>query len=273
MEKIFLSAQERFFSREFPKKRLTEPGRPTIPLSRDAAVAQLDRATGYEPVGREFESLQPHQNFEGLMMNNHESFFRTRKSVPNLSAANRNRLMALLNAPSPFLPRRNPPSRIPPPRRHLLIGGLWGLKNRLPFKGKPFAHPIPLWLFPAWGDLARDSDRHPVHPPAHPYGFARFAYPRAVRPPRHVPRQRMGGGTAGMFCPRRAGGEMTEGKAAPPSPLRRPAEGVQGLEQAMARHAGDCDRAGGCRRIHAKRRALSHLACFLAVMPSCPILR
>lgn len=26
-----------------------------------------------------------------------------------------------------------------------------------------------------------------------------------------------------MFCPRRAGGEMTEGKAAPPSPLRRPA--------------------------------------------------
>lgn len=142
MEKIFLSAQERFFSREFPKKRLTEPGRPTIPLSRDAAVAQLDRATGYEPVGREFESLQPHQNFEGLMMNNHESFFRTRKSVPNLSAANRNRLMALLNAPSPFLPRRNPPSRIPPPRSHLLIGGLWGLKNRIPFKGKPFAHPI-----------------------------------------------------------------------------------------------------------------------------------
>ena len=50
--------------------------------------------------------------------------------------------MALLNAPSPFLPRRNPPSRIPPPRRHLLIGGLWGLKNRIPFKGKPFAHPI-----------------------------------------------------------------------------------------------------------------------------------
>ncbi len=67
--------------------------------------------------------------------------------------------------------------------------------------------------------------------------------------------------------------EMTEGKAAPPSPLRRPAEGGQGLEQAMARHAGDCDRAGGCRRIHAKRRARSHLACFLAVMPSCPILR
>ena len=170
----------------------------------------------------------------------------------------------------PFLPRRNPPAAFPPPRRHLLIGGLWGLKNRIPFKGKPFAHPIRYGCF-LHGAIS--SDRHPVHPPAHPYGFARFAYPRAVRPPRHVPRQRMGGGTAGMFCPRRAGGEMTEGKAAPPSPLRRPAEGVQGLEQAMARHAGDCDRAGGCRRIHAKRRARSHLACFLAVMPSCPILR
>ncbi len=226
----------------------------------------------YEPVGREFESLQPHQNFEGLMMNNHESFFRTRKSVPNLSAANRNRLMALLNAPSPFLPRRNPPAAFPPKKASSYRGSV-GPQKPDPLQGKAVRPPHPLWLFPAWGDLARYSDRHPVHPPAHPYGFARFAYPRAVRPPRHVPRQRMGGGTAGMFCPRRAGGEMTEGKAAPPSPLRRPAEGVQGLEQAMARHAGDCDRAGGCRRIHAKRRALSHLACFLAVMPSCPILR
>ena len=217
-------------------------------------------------------------------------FFRTRKSVPNLSAANRNRLMALLNAPSPFLPRhrimnidpvdqfvgtsriRNPPAAFPPKKASSYRGSV-GPQKPDPLQGKAVRPPHPLWLFPAWGDLARYSDRHPVHPPAHPYGFARFAYPRAVRPPRHVPRQRMGGGTAGMFCPRRAGGEMTEGKAAPPSPLRRPAEGVQGLEQAMARHAGDCDRAGGCRRIHAKRRALSHLACFLAVMPSCPILR
>ena len=195
-------------------------------------------------------------------------FFRTRKSVPNLSAANRNRLMALLNAPSPFLPRRNPPAAFPPKKASSYRGSV-GPQKPDPLQGKAVRPPHPLWLFPAWGDLARYSDR----PPAHPYGFARFAYPRAVRPPRHVPRQRMGGGTAGMFCPRRAGGEMTEGKAAPPSPLRRPAEGVQGLEQAMARHAGDCDRAGGCRRIHAKRRALSHLACFLAVMPSCPILR
>ena len=132
MEKIFLSAQERFFSREFPKKRLTEPGRPTIPLSRDAAVAQLDRATGYEPVGREFESLQPHQNFEGLMMNNHESFFRTRKSVPNLSAANRNRLMALLNAPSTVFASPQPACRIPPPKKASSYRGYGASKTGSP---------------------------------------------------------------------------------------------------------------------------------------------
>ena len=41
VEKYFFPHRRDFFSREFPKKRLTEPGRPTIPLSRDAAVAQL----------------------------------------------------------------------------------------------------------------------------------------------------------------------------------------------------------------------------------------
>lgn len=271
MKKIFPSAQERFFSREFPKKRLTEPGRPTIPLSRDAAVAQLDRATGYEPVGREFESLQPHQNFEGLMMNNHESFFRTRKSVPNLSAANRNRLMALLNAPSPFLSRRNPPAAFPPKKASSYRGSV-GPQKPDPLQGKAVRPPHPLWLFPAWGDLERQtscpssrpslrvrpfrlSPRGPSSPPCPPAAHGR-RHSRDVLPQ---------AGWGGL--------EMTEGKAAPPSPLRRPAEGVQDLEQAMARHAGDCDRAGGCRRIHAKRRALSHLACFLAVMPSCPILR
>ena len=85
----------------------------------------------------------------------------------------------------------------PPPRRHLLIGAV-GPQKPDPLQGKAVRPPHPLWLFPAWGDLARYSDRHPVHPPARPYGFARFAYPRAVRPPRHVPRQRMGGGTAGF---------------------------------------------------------------------------
>ena len=121
----------------------------------------------------------------------------------------------------PFLPRRNPPAAFPPKKASSYRGSV-GPQKPDPLQGKAVRPPHPLWLFPAWGDLARYSDRHPVHPPAHPYGFARFAYPRAVRPPRHVPRQRMGGGTAGMFCPRRAGGEMTEGKAAPPSPLRRP---------------------------------------------------
>ena len=173
----------------------------------------------------------------------------------------------------PFLPRRNPPAAFPP-RRHLLIGAM-GPQKPDPLQGKAVRPPHPLWLFPAWGDLARYSDRHPVHPPARPYGFARFAYPRAGRPPRHVPRQRMGGGTAGFDVFRgglgRVGNDGREGGPLPP--LRRPVEGAQGLEQAMTRHAGGCDRTGGCRRIHAKRRARSHLACFLAVMPSCPILR
>ena len=166
-------------------------------------------------------------------------------------------------------------TRLPhsPPRRHLLIGGLWGLKNRIPFKGKPFAHPIRYGCF-LHGAIPFDRATA-VQPPAQPYGFARFAYPRATRPPRHVPRQRMGGGTAGFDVFRgglgRVGNDGREGGPLPP--LRRPVEGAQGLEQAMTRHAGDCDRAGGCRRIHAKRRARSHLACFLAVMPSCPILR
>lgn len=73
-ENIF-SSRNLFFSQKPPKKRLTEPARPTIPLSRDAAVAQLDRATGYEPVGQEFESLQPHQKFEGLGCKNLSPFF------------------------------------------------------------------------------------------------------------------------------------------------------------------------------------------------------
>ena len=33
-----------------------------LSVRRYAAVAQLDRVTGYEPVGRGFESLQPYQN-------------------------------------------------------------------------------------------------------------------------------------------------------------------------------------------------------------------
>ncbi len=33
-----------------------------------ALVAQLDRATGYEPVGRAFESLQARHKFQGLMI-------------------------------------------------------------------------------------------------------------------------------------------------------------------------------------------------------------
>ena len=168
-------------------------------------------------------------------------------------------------------------TRLPhsPPRRHLLIGGLWGLKNRIPFKGKPFAHPIRYGCF-LHGAISLDiaTGILSILPPILTGSPVSLIPARSVLPA-------MSPGSAWeeaqpglMFFEAGWGGlEMTEGKAAPPSPLRRPAEGVQGLEQAMARHAGDCDRAGGCRRIHAKRRALSHLACFLAVMPSCPILR
>ncbi len=40
----------------------------SLPLARCAAVAQLDRATGYEPVGQEFESLQPRHKFQGFTL-------------------------------------------------------------------------------------------------------------------------------------------------------------------------------------------------------------
>ena len=155
MKKIFLSAQERFFSREFPKKRLTEPGRPTIPLSRDAAVAQLDRATGYEPVGREFESLQPHQNFEGLMMNNHESFFCTRKSIPQPV---RCKSKPLDGTPQCAFHRFClAATRLPhTPKKTSSYRGCGSPKTgyRYPSRESRLP-PHPLWLFPAWGDPVR----------------------------------------------------------------------------------------------------------------------
>ena len=75
-------------------------------------------------------------------MNNHESFFCTRKSIPQPV---RCKSKPLDGTPQYAFHRFClAATRLPhsPPRRHLLIGGLWGLKNRIPFKGKPFAHPI-----------------------------------------------------------------------------------------------------------------------------------
>ena len=162
----------------------------------------------------------------------------------------------------------------PPHEGSLLIGGLWGLKNRIPFKGKPFAHPIRYGCF-LHGAISLEiaTGILSILPPILTGSPVSLIPARSVLPA--MPPAAHGRRHSRDVLPQAGWGglEMTEGKAAPPSPLRRPAEGVQGLEQAMARHAGDCDRAGGCRRIHAKRRALSHLACFLAVMPSCPILR
>ena len=136
-------------------------------------------------------------------------FFRTRKSVPNLSAANRNRLMALLNAPSPFLPRRNPPAAFPPKKASSYRGSV-GPQKPDPLQGKAVRPPHPLWLFPAWGDLARYSDRHPVHPPAHPRlsprGPSSPPCPPAAHGRRHSRDVLPQAGWGGL--------EMTEGKAA-----------------------------------------------------------
>lgn len=51
--------------REYGVKNLIEGSNPSLSASRihvnDAPVAQLDRVPGYEPGGREFESLRAHQ--------------------------------------------------------------------------------------------------------------------------------------------------------------------------------------------------------------------
>lgn len=153
--------------------------------------------------------------------------------------------MALLNAPSTVFASPQPACRIPP-RRHLLIGAVGPQKpDTDTLQGKAVCHPIRYGCF-LHGAIPFDRATA-VQPPAQPYGFARFAYPRATRPPRHVPRQRMGGGTAGFDVFRgglgRVGNDGREGGPLPP--LRRPVEGAQGLEQAMTRHAGGGVRQGG----------------------------
>jgi hypothetical protein len=47
--------------------------------ARSAPVAQLDRASGYEPEGREFESLRARHSSRGffLMISNHTLYFRS----------------------------------------------------------------------------------------------------------------------------------------------------------------------------------------------------
>lgn len=197
-------------------------------------------------------------------------FFRTRKSVPNLSAANRNRLMALLNAPSTVFASPQPACRIPPPKKASSYRGCRSSKTGYP--SRESRSPTPSAMAVSCMGRSRATDILSILPPILTGSPVSLIPARSVLPAMS-PGSAWEGAQPECFAPDGLGGEMTEGKAAPPSPLRRPAEGVQGLEQAMARHAGDCDRAGGCRRIHAKRRALSHLACFLAVMPSCPILR
>lgn len=209
------------------------------------------------------------------MMNNHESFFRTRKSVPNLSAANRNRLMALLNAPSTVFASPQPACRIPP-KKTSPYRGCGSPETGYRYPSRESRSPTPSAMAVSCMGRSRSIERQtscPASCPALRVRPFRLSPRYPSSPP--CPPAAYGGGTAGFDVFRgglgRVGNDGREGGPLPP--LRRPVEGAQGLEQAMPRRAGDCDRAGGCRRIHAKRRARSHLACFLAVMPSCPILR
>ncbi len=55
--------RENFKFKKNKKKCLTVRGTFYIHTLVSALVAQLDRATGYEPVGRAFESLQARQIF------------------------------------------------------------------------------------------------------------------------------------------------------------------------------------------------------------------
>src|SRR5271157_1701375 len=51
-----------------PAVRFFRYNQPEFPANRIAPLAQLDRASGYEPEGREFESLRAHHLFKHLPM-------------------------------------------------------------------------------------------------------------------------------------------------------------------------------------------------------------
>lgn len=202
-------------------------------------------------------------------------FFVPEKASPNLSAANRNRLMALLNAPSTVFASPQPACRITP-KKTSSYRGCGSPETGYRYPSRESRLPTPSAMAVSCMGRSRSIERQTSCPSSCPALRVRPfrlspRYPSS--PP--CPPAAYGGGTAGFDVFRgglgRVGNDGREGGPLPP--LRRPVEGAQGLEQAMPHRAGDCDRAGGCRRIHAKRRARSHLACFLAVMPSCPILR
>lgn len=112
----------------------------------------------------------------------------------------------------PFLPRRNPPAAFPPKKASSYRGSV-GPQKPDPLQGKAVRPPHPLWLFPAWGDLERQtscpssrpslrvrpfrlSPRGPSSPPCPPAAHGR-RHSRDVLPQ---------AGWGGL--------EMTEGKAA-----------------------------------------------------------
>src|SRR5215218_6665449 len=71
----------------------------------DAPVAQLDRASGYEPEGREFESLRAHQFHQKL----------TFTRGPLCFLAQGNRRVRPDDVPCPFDPLGRPPTSVPAP--------------------------------------------------------------------------------------------------------------------------------------------------------------
>ena len=70
-----LAAKGKPFSSEKAKKCLTFFRSTTNVHFHQALVAQLDRATGYEPVGREFESLRAHHSRAKAYEITHKPFF------------------------------------------------------------------------------------------------------------------------------------------------------------------------------------------------------
>ena len=75
-------------------------------------------------------------------MNNHESFFSYPKKRSQSVRCKSKPLDGTPQCAFTVFASPQPACRIPPQEGIFIIGGLWGLKNRIPFKGKPFAHPI-----------------------------------------------------------------------------------------------------------------------------------
>ena len=93
---------------------MTFSSRTTNVLFHRALVAQLDRATGYEPVGREFESLRAHHSRAKAYEITHKPFFlpffRHGACAPSLFSGPADRLSPLLSVGTSPTSKGKPPS-------------------------------------------------------------------------------------------------------------------------------------------------------------------